>query len=77
MSLISAGTATINIESGEQYSTKIDYRAGVADAFADTASEALKTNSNIAPTIIVRRGDPVNVFVAQDLDFSSVFQGEE
>jgi type IV secretion system protein VirB10 len=45
---------------------------GVARGGGDAASAALSQEINIPPTISVRQGTPVRIFVARDLDFSSV-----
>jgi type IV secretion system protein VirB10 len=45
---------------------------GVARGGSDAASAALSEEINIPPTISVAQGTPVRIFVARDLDFSSV-----
>lgn len=45
---------------------------GVASGGRDAASAALSEEINIPPTISVAQGTPVRIFVARDLDFSSV-----
>ncbi len=71
MSLISAGAANIRTPEGE--GTKSYYRDGLVDSFAETASATLEKQQQVPPTITVRRGEKINVFVAEDLDFSGVF----
>lgn len=72
MSIISAGAATYKVDPADEYSTKLAYRQSLVDSFADTAGDMLEQNRTVPPTIVVRRGDKIHVFVAQDLDFSEV-----
>lgn len=43
-------------------------------AAQDMASEALRQYINIPPTLYKNQGDPIRIFVARDLDFSSVYK---
>ena len=45
---------------------------GVARGGSDAASVALHDQGNVSPTIRVVQGTPIRIFVARDLDFSSV-----
>lgn len=72
MSMISAGAATYKVDPADEYSTKLAYRQSLVDSFADTAGDMLEQNRTVPPTIVVRRGEKIHVFVAQDLDFSEV-----
>jgi type IV secretion system protein VirB10 len=40
----------------------------------DVASEVLKNTLSIAPTVIKRNGDRIQVLVARDVDFSRVYE---
>jgi type IV secretion system protein VirB10 len=43
------------------------------DAAKDMAAEALKNTINIPPTLYKNQGEQVGIFIARDLDFSSVY----
>jgi len=43
------------------------------DATSDMAAEALKSTINIPPTLYKNQGEQVGIYVARDLDFSSVY----
>jgi type IV secretion system protein VirB10 len=45
---------------------------GVARGGGDAAAAALSEEINISPTIRVRQGTPIRIFVSRDLDFSGV-----
>lgn len=49
-----------------------DYRS-TSQSMNDAASIAVQSNVDIPPTISVKAGAVVNIFVARDLDFSSVY----
>ncbi|WNH54848.1 TrbI/VirB10 family protein [Stenotrophomonas oahuensis] len=49
-----------------------DYRS-TSQSMNDAASIAVQSNVDIPPTIKVKAGAVVNIFVARDLDFSSVY----
>ena len=44
----------------------------VSGAGQSAASAAIQSNGNRGPTIKVRQGEPIRVFTAKDLDFSTV-----
>lgn len=44
-----------------------------ADAANDMAAKVLEQTVNIPPTLYKKHGDRINIFVARDLDFSSVY----
>lgn len=45
----------------------------IGDAAENSASIALKDSINIPPTLIKHQGDHINIIVARDLDFRSVY----
>ncbi|MDP5102774.1 MAG: type VI secretion protein, partial [Erythrobacter sp.] len=44
----------------------------VAGGAQGAANTAVQSNGDISPTIRVRMGEPIRVFTARDLDFSTV-----
>jgi type IV secretion system protein VirB10 len=48
-------------------------RETIAQTFSDLASQALGENLRIPPTINVRQGERIFVYVRQDLDFSAMY----
>ncbi|RUT79742.1 TrbI/VirB10 family protein, partial [Mesorhizobium sp. M7A.T.Ca.US.000.02.2.1] len=47
--------------------------SGAGDATSQAASIALQNSINIPPTLNKNQGDIVNIYVARDLDFRSVY----
>jgi type IV secretion system protein VirB10 len=43
-------------------------------ASQDVLTEILRNTINIAPTVVIRNGDRIQVLVARDLDFRSVYE---
>jgi type IV secretory pathway VirB10-like protein len=67
MSVLNAGVAAV----GNARSTSQIYIGSAAEA-ANLAGTVAKTDQGVAPTIQTSQGAPVTIFVARDLDFSSV-----
>lgn len=67
MSVLNAGVAAV----GNARSTSQIYIGSAVDA-ANLAGAVTRTDGKIAPTIQTAQGAPVTIFVARDLDFSSV-----
>ncbi|MFX4728907.1 TrbI/VirB10 family protein [Acinetobacter baumannii] len=44
-----------------------------SEAASDMATEALKNTINIPPILRKNQGDHINIYVARDLDFRSVY----
>lgn len=47
--------------------------SGTAESTQDMATEALKNTINIPPTLYKNQGEKVGIYIARDLDFSSVY----
>lgn len=72
LSILGGYTAIGGVGSQDQYNSKAQYRMGVASSLQQTASQTLEDNIGMKPTLSINQGAPINVFVAHDLDFSSV-----
>ena len=68
LSIVGGATASI----GNNSSGSDRVIQGTADSFNRSAEIALENSINIPPTIFVDQGEPIQVFVAKDLDFSGV-----
>jgi type IV secretion system protein VirB10 len=72
LSILGGYTAMSGVGNQDQYNSKSQYRMGVANSLQQTAGQTLEDNINIKPTLSINQGARINVFVAHDLDFSSV-----
>lgn len=78
LSLIGAGAATAGVNPDQaQFNSAAIYRAGVAQSFNRSASTVLDRYLDIKPTIRIAHGEPLKVFVARDLDFSTALASLE
>ncbi|MFC2254513.1 type IV secretion system protein VirB10 [Labrys portucalensis] len=65
---------TVTSNSGGQSNQMLAQGAqAVAQGFAQTAQEVLKSTQAIQPTIMINQGTPVSIFVRRDLDFSPFY----
>lgn len=72
LALIGAGAANIGVDDSTQENSASNYRQNIADSFSQAASESFSQNGQIGPTLHVNQGKRINIFVAKDIDFSSV-----
>lgn len=72
LSLIGAGVATAGVSSSEGNNSSAQYRSGLAQAFQQSANNALQGTLPMGPTLHVYQGTEINVFVARDLSFYGV-----
>lgn len=72
LSVLGAATANAGVDSQTQFNSAAQYRSAVADSLNQTAAQTLEQDMKIKPTLDKYQGVEVNVFVAHDLDFSSV-----
>ena len=70
LSIIGASSATVGVDTNDQYNSLATYRQEVANGFQDSASGVLEQYASIPPTITIKQGSLIKVFVARDLDFS-------
>lgn len=72
LSILSGVTATSGVNSQDQYNSAAQYRTTIAASLQQSSSQALEQDLAIKPTLSANQGKEINVFVAKDLDFSSV-----
>jgi type IV secretion system protein VirB10 len=73
LSIIGAGAATAGVNTGQdQLNSASIYRSEIAESFNRSASRVLDKYLDIKPTITIANGELLKVFVARDLDFSSM-----
>lgn len=70
LSIIGAATANVGVDTNDQSNSLSTYREQAAEAFQNSSSRILEDAINIQPTIHVKQGTKIKVFVAKDLDFS-------
>ena len=73
------GEEEIFVDGAVQGGVQAASRSGSAVVYApassqDVLTEVLKGTVNIAPTVVKRNGDRIQVFVARDVDFRSVYE---
>ncbi len=72
---LNAGTAlATNSGSGNNNQATMGFVYGAQSSGNQIANTALENSINIPPTLRKNQGDTVSVFVAQDLDFSAVYE---
>lgn len=74
ISMIGAGASTIGVNPDDPYNSMAAYRQAITQATSQQANSMLNESTSIPPTVHVRQGDRVVVFVNHDLDFSKVYR---
>lgn len=75
LSLLGAGSATYGVNSGAGYNSLSMYRSAVAESFNEAAQQSLQHTLPVKPTLTIRQGARINIFVARDVDFANVYEG--
>lgn len=70
LSIIGAGSANLGVTPSDQYNSTSAYREQIAQSFQNSSSKILEQYADIPPTITIKQGTPIKVFVAKDLDFT-------
>jgi type IV secretion system protein VirB10 len=71
LSIVGASTSTVGVADNTPYNATQAYRIAIANSLNQTAQHSLQQQA-ISPTLWIHQGNPIQVFVAQDLDFSTV-----
>jgi len=76
LTMISAGSANINVSKTDEFNSKSAYRNAVSESFANSASQSLERTQGLSPTVHINQGSPIKVFVAKDLNFHTALTRE-
>lgn len=75
VSMIDDVARAITSNTGSTNGNQINFN-GTTDAAANMGTEVLRNTINIPPTLYKNQGEAVGIYVARDLDFSSVYDVE-
>lgn len=73
-SVLSAGSATVGVSSGDSYNSADAYRQSVSQALANQSGQLLQRSQSIPPTIHIPQGTRIQVFVNKNIDFRRVLR---
>lgn len=76
LSVIGAGAASFDVSSNTQPNSANQYQQAIASSLQQSAGSTLSSNLKIKPTLLIKQGSAVRVFVAHDLDLRGVFSYE-
>ena len=71
LSVIGAAASTVDVNPLDQYNSLSQYRQNVTSGFNSAAGTVLGQFVQIKPTITIKQGEMIKVFVARDLYFDS------
>jgi type IV secretory pathway VirB10-like protein len=67
LSIIGGGVSMAGVSDNEQPNSRDQWRQSIGENFQNSAAQSLSTTRDISPTLHVRQGALVKVFVAKDL----------
>lgn len=76
LSIIGAGASTAGVNPSDQYNSTATYRNQIQQAAANSSQQVLTPYINIPPTIVVKPGSRIRVFINRDLDFTPIYQAQ-
>lgn len=77
LSLIGAGASNIGVHGQDEANASQAYRQAISQSFATTASDTFETQGRIPPTLHLKPGKAILIFVAHPLNFSKVVKTVE
>jgi type IV secretion system protein VirB10 len=72
LSVIGAGAASFDVSSNTQPNSANQYQQAIASSLQQSAGSTLSSNLKTKPTLLIKQGSAVRVFVAHDLDLRGV-----
>jgi type IV secretion system protein VirB10 len=75
LSIIGVGNVATSNSTSEYPNVADQYRLAITQSLGNTANKLLGNRLGINPTLHIHQGTEINVFVAHDLDFSSLKHG--
>ena len=70
LSILGGAAANAGVQTTDSFNSMSAYRQQAAEALQNSSGQVLQDSLHIPPTITIKQGSLVKVFVAQDLDFS-------
>ncbi|SUO96102.1 TrbI/VirB10 family protein [Suttonella ornithocola] len=75
--LVSIMSDALNIAGKNSKSADVIVESDTADTSNDIAKKILEKNIDLSPIIYLREGEMINIYVADDIDLSSVYNARQ